>query len=70
MQQREKNLGIVFASVLGAFFIVPSIWSWFSEPVNDLQAQLDIEAGKTKKKDDEYDAARAKQTRLAAWCMR
>ncbi len=67
MQQREKILGTVFAGVIGAFFIVPSIWSWFNGPVDDLQAELGIETSKTQKKDIEYDQARLKQLRLKDW---
>jgi hypothetical protein len=67
MQQREKILGSVFAGVMGAFFIVPSIWAWFNEPVDDLQAALEIETSKTQKKDDEFGQARLKQLRVKDW---
>lgn len=67
MQQREKILGSIFAGVMGAFFVVPSVWSWFNGPVDDLQAELVIETSKTGKKDGEYDQARIKQLRLKDW---
>ncbi len=67
MQQREKILGSIFAGVMGAFFVVPSIWSWFNGPVDDLQGTLAMEKSKTEKKDLEYDQARVKQLRLKDW---
>ena len=70
MQQREKLLGTVFAGVIGAFFIVPSIWSWFNGPVDDLLAELSIAESKTQKKDNEADQARIKQQRLKDWKSR
>ncbi len=70
LQHRERLLIGGFAGVIGAFVIVPWLWSWFTGPIDNAQAALDLASGKLTKAQDDLIGTRKKQASLKTWKSR